>query len=270
VRVVLSTSGDAFPEGVELTLHVRRPEPRDFRDYGSLRERETITAMQVLGVHRAHLLFLGFPDGGMCLIASKYLSAKSRAFESPYTDRVEPPASEQVIRGVTYRGTDIRREIEALVLAYQPTLIALPHPEDRHPDHCATSLFTREALDVLAKKEHRRLPRVLYYLIHYDQWPNLDSDPASPFLPPSSFPTSEGSWRMLTLTPDEAALKRRAMNAYATQHLVIGNFLNAFTRPNELFLEGAVTSPPECWCDATHVATEVPPGKYRHPPSRRP
>src|SRR5262245_42602217 len=75
VRVVLMTSGDAFPEGVMAAEHIRRPGPRDFRRYGSLRERETIAATAALGIDRAHVWFLGFPDEGMCPLASEYLSA---------------------------------------------------------------------------------------------------------------------------------------------------------------------------------------------------
>src|SRR5437660_6708826 len=48
VRVVLITSGDAFPEGVEASEHIHRPRARDYRTYGDLRERETTAAMPPL------------------------------------------------------------------------------------------------------------------------------------------------------------------------------------------------------------------------------
>lgn len=262
VRVVLMTSGDAFPEGVELAAHVRRPTPRDYKNYGNLRERETIAAMQLVRINRAHLLFLGFPDGGLCLIASKYLSAKARAFESPYTSRVEPPASEQVIRGVAYRGSDIRRELESILLAYRPTIVLMPSPADNHPEHCATSIFAREAIAAVAARHSRFAPRTLRYLIHYDEWPNLDENAGAPLRPPAGFPADQGEWRTLPLTPAETGIKRRTIDAYPSQILAIGRFLRAFKRPNELFLEGQA-APVPCWCDDTHVATET------HPPRRR-
>ena len=71
------------------------------------------------------------------------------------------------------------------------------------------------------------------------------------------------------MTKAEAALKQRVIAAYPSQMAVMGRFLTAFARPDELFLEGAVMSPPECWCDGTHVATEAPPGRYRHVPAAR-
>src|SRR6185295_9467498 len=117
VYVVWMTSGDGFPEGVETAEGIAHPRPKDFRSYGTIRESEARAAVGTLGVNRHSLSFLGFPDEGLCELASTYLSAKARAFESPFTERVSPPLTEQVIRGVRYRGTDVRRELERLVVA---------------------------------------------------------------------------------------------------------------------------------------------------------
>jgi hypothetical protein len=51
--------------------------------------------------------------------------------------------------------------------------------------------------------------------------------------------------------------------------LVIGRFMLAFGRSNELFLEGEPASMPECWCDGENVATELPASQYRRRPRRR-
>jgi LmbE family N-acetylglucosaminyl deacetylase len=269
-RVVVVTSGDAFAEGVETIDGIANPRPRDYRGYGTLREHESREAMGRLGVDAAHVTFLGFPDEGLCLMASKYLSAKSRAFESPFTDRISPPLTEQVVRGVTYRGYDVRREIERIVLDYRPTLLAMPHPEDEHPDHCSTHIFGTEALAAAARQGGPR-PRVLHYLVHYGQWPlSSDAGAGSELRPPSGFPTSEGQWRSLALTREEADAKKQALLAYASQMMVIGRFMLAFGRDNELFLEGEPVRLPECWCDGENVATELPPSRYRRRPSHRP
>src|SRR5262245_21790784 len=74
VRVVWLTSGDAFAEGVETRNKIKDPRPRDYRSYGTLREGEARTALTTLGVDRKSLTFLGFPDEGLCLLASKYLT----------------------------------------------------------------------------------------------------------------------------------------------------------------------------------------------------
>ncbi len=269
VHVVLATSGDAFPEGVILATHKRTPRAGDFRAYGKTRESETLVAMQRLGVDSSQVRFLGFPDGGLCLIASSYLTSKTRAYESPYTGRRQPPSSERVIRGIGYRGSDVRRELEAVLAAFQPTVVVIPAVEDDHPDHCATAIFAREALDIFALR-HRSAHTVLEYLIHTEGWPDLDESTSSELRPPRGFAVQGQQWRAFHLNNDELGLKRWTLfNAYPSQTLVIGRFLQAFTRPNELFLNGRATVPPECWCDDTHVATELPPERYRRPRKTR-
>jgi LmbE family N-acetylglucosaminyl deacetylase len=269
VRVVLLTSGDGFPEGVEVAEGIAHPAASDFRGYGVRRERETLTALEGLGVSPARVTLLGFPDEGLCRIASTYLYDKRRAFESPYTSRERPPATEQLVRGVKYRGVDVRRELEQIVERFAPTLMALPHPEDDHPDHCSTHIFAREALAAIAPAIRARV-RVLHYLVHYDQWPlTPDAGIGTVLTPPAGFPPGEGRWVSLPLTAQEADAKKRALLAYTSQMQVIGRFLLAFGRSNELFLEGEPASSPECWCDGENVATEVPPARYRRKPRPR-
>jgi len=263
VRVVLMTSGDAYPEGLQAETHIRRPGPKDFRNYGSIRERETIAAMAQLGVGRSNLMFLGFPDEGMCFIASQRGLSRLRAFESMYTGRYEPPVSDQVVRGVEYRDADVRKELQLIVSAFHPTVVALPTPNDDHPDHGASGILAREALDN-ATRGGRPAPVILEYLVHYQQWPDLGEDRSLPLAPPADFKLVSGEWRSLALSERETEGKRRALEAYPSQQLVIGPFLKAFGRPNELFLAGRTDARTECWCDATHVATEAIPGRHRH------
>jgi len=270
VRVVWLSSGDGFPEGVETVEGVKPPlahlTPLDYQQYGVLREQEARAALASLGVGAQSLTFLGFPDEGLCELASKYLSAKIQAYQSPYTSRISPPLTEQVIRGVHYRGIDVRRELERVVESFNPTLLVVPHPEDEHPDHCSTHIFVKEALDALARKG-RVAPRVLHYVVHYRRWPVAAEDASTNVLqPPVNFPPAEGRWASLALTPDETGAKRAALLLYRSQMMVIGRFLLAFARSNELFLEGEPASLPECWCNGENVATEKPPSQYRRRP----
>jgi LmbE family N-acetylglucosaminyl deacetylase len=269
VHVVWMTSGDGFPEGVETEEGITHPRPRDYSRYGQLREREARAAVGALGVPSRSLTFLGFPDEGVCEVASSYLSAKKRAFESPYTDRTGPPLSEQVIRGARYRGADVRSELERVLGAFAPTLVVTVDPEDEHPDHCSTYIFLREALDAMSARGHLR-PRVLRYLIHYGHWPlTPDAGTGSTLRPPAGFPSAEGQWTSLQLTPEEAAAKKQALLLYRSQLLVIGRFMLAFARDNELFLEGEPASLPECWCqNGENVATTLEPAQYRKRPRK--
>jgi LmbE family N-acetylglucosaminyl deacetylase len=269
VHVMVVTSGDGFPEGVETLRKIRYPKPSDFRNYGKLREAETVAGLAAIGVPRRNITFLGFPDAGVCLIASQYLRARVAAFESPFTEREQPPRDEQVIRGTAYRGTDLRAELERIMIQFAPTLVVAPHPEDSHPDHCATNIFVRDALRAIAPA-HIRPPRTLLYLVHYRDWPPSGLSRTTDLRPPAGFPRDEGRWLTLALTPDETARKKAALALYTTQVQAIGDFLTAMARPNELFIEGDVKEP-ECWCDAEHVATALAPRWQRKPrPPRRP
>jgi LmbE family N-acetylglucosaminyl deacetylase len=267
VRVVLITSGDAFPPALEHANPAGSEGPGDFRRFGRVRENETRRALLALGLHQDDVTFLGFPDEGVCLLASGFLSARSRPLTSPYTERTKPPRDEQVVRGVSYRGSDVRLELERIVKTFAPTLIVLPDPEDEHPDHCASFIFGRSVFDRASQDRSASRPRVLRYVIHFDDWPS-DRATATPIMPPSGFDEPSTEWRTFPLTTREARNKTTALSAYTTQWPVVGRLLRGFTRSNELFLEGEPAHPPECWCDAEHVATEVaPPQRRRRPPT---
>jgi LmbE family N-acetylglucosaminyl deacetylase len=244
VRVVQMTGGDGFPKGVTaIRPRIRHTAP-SYRWYGSLREREAIAAMRRLGVHRSQVRLLGFPDEGLCVLASP--DRASTAFQSPYTRRDSPPESEQIVRGTMYRGDDLVRELTHLIEAFRPTIVVMPHPADDHPDHCATHLLVHRALTE-ASDAGLRPPRVLHYVIHLPGWPAVDRAGA-PLEPPSSMLGDEWSWRTLTLTPAERTAKALALGAYRSQLLVMGDFLTGFERPNELFIQGEPSRPIPCWC----------------------
>ena len=88
--------------------------------------------------------------------------------------------------------------------------------------------------------------------------------------PPDGFPTGEGRWASLALTPEEIAAKKEALLLYHSQMVVMGRFMQGFARSNELFLQGEAAAWPECWCqNGVNVATERPPEQYRRRPSRQ-
>jgi LmbE family N-acetylglucosaminyl deacetylase len=265
VRVVLITSGDAFPPALEQANPSGSAGPDDFKRFGRVRENESRRGLLALGLHQDDVTFLGFPDEGVCLLASAFLSARSRPLTSPYTERAMPPRDEQVVRGVSYRGSDVRLELERIVKAFAPTVIMLPDPQDEHPDHCASYIFGRSVLDRASQDRSGSRPRLLRYVIHFDDWPS-DRATATPIMPPSGFDEPSHEWRTFPLTTREARNKKTALSAYTTQWPVVGPLLRGFTRSNELFLEGEPAHPPECWCDAEHVATELAPSQRRRPP----
>ena len=224
VRIVQMTSGDAFSDGVKTVDRTERPTAEEYREYGRRRERETIAAMGALGVRASAITFLGFPDDGLCLLASTYAATD---FESPYTRRTSPPPGERLWGDVGYRGRDVVRELREIVAEFKPTIVVLPAASDEHPDHCSTHRFVTRALG----SSHAR---VLHYVIHGPQ-------PAA--------------GEALTLTRRETAAKRRAIETYRTQTLVIGDFMRTFESGRELFVEGEPSRLAACWCRGENVAT---------------
>lgn len=249
VQVVQMTGGDGFPKGVTtINPHVA-PTADAYRWYGSVREREAIRAMRQLGVHRSQVRLLGFPDGGLCELAST--NRTGPAYASPYTRRESPPDTEQLVRGTMYRGDDVIRELARLIQEFRPTLVVLPGSADEHPDHCATHLLVHQAL-ASAVGAGSPPPRVLHYVIHYPPWLSEQRVRAGGGASADTG-TSDWQWRTLTLQASEQAAKRQALKAFHSQMLVMPDFLKSFAGDSELFVEGEPELPIPCWCSGVNI-----------------
>jgi len=236
VKVVFMTSGDGYPEGVMLEDHISHPKAQDYREYGKIREGEARRVLAALGVKENDLVFLAFPDGGLCYLAWKYWSDK-RPYVSPYTKEDRPPPTDMIIPKTDYSGQDLKKEIVRVLSEFRPTLVSFTRHEDRHPDHCATSLFVQEALAELQGAVPPLRPQLCTYLIHFGDWPiGEESGFGSRLYPPKGFPLRDYKWTSLALTPQEAETKHKALLLYDSQMLVLGRFLLSFSRANELFI----------------------------------
>lgn len=253
VKVVFMTNGDGFPEGVEKEDHISHPVAADYRKYGEERREEALQATATLGMKKDDVIFLGFPDGGLCYLLWKFRS-DADVYKSPYTLETHPPAEEMVIPQTDYNGLELRREIWKVLSDFRPNLLAVTPPEDQHPDHCATYYFVREALSDLQRQSPVTKTKVLTFLIHFGQWPvSQGSGTGSHLNPPDGFPDKEAKWISFPLQTVEAKTKRKALLKYNSQMLVMGRYLMSFARANELFVfehQGLATemeSIPCCW-----------------------
>ncbi|MDR3568711.1 MAG: PIG-L family deacetylase [Syntrophobacteraceae bacterium] len=236
VKVVFMTSGDGFPEGVEMEDHISIPKAKDFRRYGIRRRAEALKATATLGMKERDVIFLGFPDAGLARLRSTYLLSRS-PYRSPFTRETCPPKSEEIIPGMDYTGRDVIREVQRLIARFRPTLVATTPAQDYHPDHNATYIFVKYALTHWDKKNPNHKPALIDFLIHFGQWPIAQgSGNGSRLNPPKDFPDKTMQWVSFQLTPDEVEIKRKAILDYRSQMLVMGRFLMSFARSNELFL----------------------------------
>jgi len=245
VRVVLVTAGDGYVEAVVHETGRLRPRPRDYVAYGERRLREARFALRALGgdgIEAEHLL--GFPDGGLEPLLRAHWKHTDPE-RSPTTEATEPPYPEAEHRDVGYDGVELRAAMVRCLRDVRPTMIALPDPLDRHPDHHATGLFVLLAVDDLVEarpKSPIAMPQLLTYLVHWPNWPpgwdarkpSADTTPGPLQLPEAlrkrGFPQT-----MLTLTDEEVAVKGRALAEYVTQQQEIASLLAAFVRRTEPF-----------------------------------
>jgi len=268
VRVVLVTAGDGFLEAVAHETGQPRPLPRSFIAYGQHRLREARAALRVLD-RGARFEVLGFPDGGL----SELLQAhwwRSRPERSRFTGASDPPYDDDALEpDVPYDGDDLRRELGRIIGHARPTIIALPDPLDRHPDHRAAGLFTLLAVaDWRAAHPADPAPQLLAYLVHWPDWPPGWDAPQRQIRPdqrlelPAAAVHQGGRRVELVLTDHEIAAAVAALEKYHTQMDIMGTFLAAFMRRTEPFtvLEFAET---ERVAEAIEGA--VTPQPHRHP-----
>jgi len=272
VRVVLITAGDGFVEAVVHETGTPRPRPAAYVAYGQERLREARAALRVLAPDHSRLQILGFPDGGLDGLLQAHWW-RSRPERSLTTQATDPPYDDQALEpDVPYDGDDLRRELEHIIRAFRPTIVAFPDPLDRHPDHRAAGLFTLLALkDWAEHRPKKEMPDLLAYLVHWPDWPpgwdaptpQARSDVALE-LPPGD--THRNGKRVtLVLTDQELANKHAALGKYATQLDVMGPFLTAFVRRTEPY---TVLEPAEMELVAQMIEKGVEPTPRPRPVSR--
>ncbi len=241
VTTVVVTAGDGYVEAVQKRTRKAQPQPWEFLRYGERRIREAESAAHTLGSGRIRLDVLGFPDGGLAPLLAAHWSHLNPG-RSLTTQREAPPYPGVRERGESYSGHDLRRLLLSFVQRIRPTLVAFTDPLDQHPDHHAVGLFALLAVSDFMRNRHTLWPRMLAFVIHYDQWPfDPDGRVASRtqrdarFGYPKDFPVREQTRSCLTLSDAELKQKNAALREYRTQQRVMAPFLEGFVRRNECF-----------------------------------
>lgn len=242
VSVVLVTAGDGYVEAVIHETHQPLPRPAEFVAYGKRRLAEEHAALRTLGRGRVRLQFLGFPDGGLEALLRTHWR-RTHPERSRTTDASDPPYADAVEPDVPYDGTDLRRELVRILRATDPTLVVLPDPLDKHPDHHAAGIFALLAVNDWVEDPRPRgpgnsaapLPRLLAYLVHWPDWPpGLKANTPGadiavpPLMLPQNLPARALQRLQLTLTDAEISTKRAALAGYRSQQKVMRSFLDAF------------------------------------------
>lgn len=236
VWVVFGTNGDGNRLGAALANRKLLPKPTDFIAEGMVRQREALHALGRLGIPPERVLFLGYPDRGLTALADQgreparpYVSPFTKVSASPYQLAFRPQAA--------YTGSDITRDLDAILMGVRPTVVFTHHEADRHRDHQALNRLVRRAIRSLEPHDMVPRPRLYTYLVHAWDFPRpLRYTPDAPLLPPKSLQVSH-HWVRFDLTADELAAKQAAMGEYRSQldSPYLRLLLMSFLRQNELF-----------------------------------
>jgi LmbE family N-acetylglucosaminyl deacetylase len=224
--VVWITSGDGTRLGAMLQANSLLPRAADARALGARRMVEARAAAAVLGVPPSGQLFLGYPDGGVPLLLSRYRAAP---YTSPMTGVSAVPYAGALFPGHPYTGESLERDFGAVLDSVRPTLILAPGLEDSHPDHRATGELT-----ISVARGRALLPQVRFWVVHGGVgWPSPRE--LLPGVPLTPAPLAAARVNVpFELTPAEEDRKLQALEDYRTQMRTIGPFLVSFVRTNEL------------------------------------
>jgi LmbE family N-acetylglucosaminyl deacetylase len=232
VYLAWMTLGDGFQWDAALLDRTLRPKPEDLKRLALRRLQEVKAAAQALGVPEKNLYFLGYPDRGLLhmFLESFYTPYRSRATglnHVAYPETLNP--------GAPYTGEAWEEDLRRVLKAVGPDLVLAPAPEDAHPDHRATAYMAMRLLG-----EQEALDKLRFYVIHGGlEWPLPKGlHPGLPLEPPPR--GRHLPWERLDLKPNEVAGKLQALKAHRSQMEVLGRFMEAFVRTNELF-----TRPPK-------------------------
>jgi LmbE family N-acetylglucosaminyl deacetylase len=220
------TSGDGFEWDAVLLSRTPDPGDRAMLELGQRRMGEARAAAKVLGVPLANLRFLGYPDRGLQRL---FLDYYYEPFTSPYTGVSAVPYPDALSPGVAYTGENLERDTRRLIEQIRPTVVLAPSPEDAHPDHRTTGDLVIRILG-----QRRELSIARFWIVHGGlEWPLPKGlHPGLPLEPPPRGRALE--WARVSLKPDQVSKKLEAVRAHRSQILILGRFMEAFVRQNEL------------------------------------
>ena len=227
VAVVWITAGDSFEIDAVIAERTLRPKGRGLEKLGALRIAEAQAAATLLGVPRVDQFVLGYPDRGLAALLA---DGGDIVHRSAYTGVDAVPYAEALSPGRRYTGNSLRSDLETVITRFAPTVVLLAAPQDRHADHRASGAL---ALELLARKAPQA--RAYYWIVHAGhRWPWPPGlHRKRPLLPPAA--ARSLAWQQLPLDDTQQLRKLGALRAHRTQREVMGLFLNAFVRSNELF-----------------------------------
>ncbi len=251
VRVAILTDGGSSKDAFADLRGPLGTSAREALRLSAVRRREALAATGELGVAPGDVVFLGYPDSAMLPMWQQAWS--DRPVQSPRTRATNVRHSFALTPGAAHTGESVLRDLGRLVSEFRPTVVAVSHPGDTHPDHEALSLFSLVALWDWTEASGVR-PRIYSYVVHYWEYPRTKGlRPHLSLEPPAEF-GSGVRWRESRLTAAQRKDKFDAIRRHETQMALAPDFLHGFVRASEPF---DVVPEVRIWPGATPQASSV-------------
>lgn len=228
VFVILVTAGDSFPWQLSTTVRGWFANGEPYLELGHQRIAEFLASTHELGIPRDHVFVLGFPDQGIAALGSThflapYTSPKTKANKIPYSEAYKPSKP--------YTGVELERQLREILTRINPDILIGPGVLEGHGDHNGTAFFlTRVSTSYPNAK-------LFYNVIHGGlEWPLPKGlHPDLPLVPPGERGDQQ-AWKLYPLPREAIERKAKAIEQHRSQTQIMGRYMRAFIRQNELLL----------------------------------
>ena len=235
IRVVIETNGDGYLFATMEEFRRLFPTARDYIHMGEIRQQESLSALQLLGLSPVNVTFLSYPDRGTPSLWNENWSTPN-PYRSPYIEASHSPYPMTYNAQSVYAGQDLLADLLSILHSYQPGLILYPHPDDVHPDHWGLSNFVLLAVLLEQHQNPGFRPEAYAYLVHRpDFLVPREFKPDQPLLPPGALFDVSTGWFRFDVTQAEAMRKWDAVQLYRSQLSFLRELFQGFIRRNELF-----------------------------------
>lgn len=159
VKVIVLTNGEASVDGTEW-FYGHKPTTQDFINIGYVRQKESISAMKVLGLSPYDVIFLGYPNDGLMEIVTSNTYTKDNPYKSKFTDFDHVSYKGSYTMGVPFCKESFFDDIRAILERCKPRHVYVTHPMDSHLDHRACG----KSVDTLIKEFDNTIHLLCYFI----------------------------------------------------------------------------------------------------------
>lgn len=223
---------------------------RQGRESAQQRYRESVYALQMLGINESNIFYMGYGDSGMrfehSFLYRLFYAKEDILLSTDVSRKTYHPMGGQTLHFAStgceadYSRHSFLGDLNLLLEVSQADLVILPSALDRHGDHCACFLFMNEL-----RHQRSTFPLALTYLIHAGDdmlWPNRDGYEFS--YPTGMAPELWEHRLRLGASQADCQVKQACIRCFHSQEPLAQNqFLLSFGKREEIFFPFSADQP---------------------------